>query len=175
MDKVSPTSDARAYVYEEVNSITITTIQIGAPITAPVTAAIPLITKAGSNFSRTPITTNSSAITAPALAPTSIAGENTPPKKPNPKEIDVAMIFPSKIIIAKYNTNSPETASRTVPVPKPITSGTKWPIALRTTIAIAYLRNTFGKILTESLLKKIKVFIKIIATTPKSGPAINDT
>ena len=35
--------------------------------------------------------------------------------------------------------------------------------------------NTFGKNLTESLLKKIKVFIKIIATTPKSGPAINDT
>ena len=26
----------------------------------------------------------------------------TPPKKPNPNEIDVAIIFPIKIIIAKY-------------------------------------------------------------------------
>ena len=136
---------------------------------------MPLITNAGSNFSRNPTTTNSSATTAPALAPTSKAGENTPPKKPNPNEIDVANIFPIKIIKAKYSTNSPDTALSTVLVPKPITSGTKWPIALKEVIATAYFKNTLEKILTEILLKKIKLFIKTIATIPKSGPAINDT
>ena len=56
-----------------------------------------------------------------------------------------------------------------------MTSGTKWPIALKEIIAIAYRSNTLEKNLTETLLKKIKLFIKIIATIPKTGPAINDT
>ena len=136
---------------------------------------MPLTTNAGSNFSKKPTTTNNSATTAPALAPTSKAGENTPPKKPKPSETDVAKIFPIKIIRAKYRTYSPDTAPRTVLVPKPITSGTKWPIALKAIIAITYRRSIFEKNLTESLLKKIKLFIKIIATRPKTGPAINDT
>ena len=39
--------------------------------------------------------------TAPAAAPTSIAGENTPPKKPKLSEIDVANILPNKITTKK--------------------------------------------------------------------------
>ena len=41
--------------------------------------------------------------TAPAAAPTRMAGENTPPKKPKLREIDVAKILPNKIIIKKIS------------------------------------------------------------------------
>ena len=76
---------------------------MGAPITAPATAAMPLITKACWKSSKIPTVTNNAETTAPAAAPTRIAGENTPPKKPKLSEIDVANILPIKMIIKKTN------------------------------------------------------------------------
>ena len=44
-------------------------------------------------------------MTAPALAPTRRAGENTPPKNPKFKETDVAIILETKSNIYKLKTN----------------------------------------------------------------------
>ena len=61
---------------------------------------------------------------APAAAPMSNAGEKTPPKKPNPSDIDVANILAIKIKTAAKNKVSELDKSIMVLVPKPITSGT---------------------------------------------------
>ena len=54
----------------------------------------------------------------------SIAGENTPPKKPKLREIDVANIFPNKIISSIITVLFEVNTLATVSVPSPMTSGT---------------------------------------------------
>ena len=59
----------------------------------------------------------------PAAAPTNKAGEKTPPKKPNPKDSAVAIIFPNRIATAINNKVLPVVRFIIAEVPSPITSG----------------------------------------------------
>ena len=73
----------------------------------------------------------------PAAAPTSKAGEKTPPKKPNPNDSAVAIILAIKIATATINNPSAFVRFTIALVPNPITSGYHVPIMLRPIIAIS--------------------------------------
>ena len=59
----------------------------------------------------------------PAAAPTSKAVEKTPPKKPNPKDNTVAIIFPNRIATAINNNVLPIVCFLIAEVPNPMASG----------------------------------------------------
>ena len=73
---------------------------------------------------------------APADAPMKSAGENIPPKSPNPMHAEVAIIFAMKRTAKERSTKLPLCISDTAPVPKPKISGMKIPIDPQKTAAI---------------------------------------
>ena len=118
-----------------VNSKTIKIPVIGAPITAAPTAAIPLIERTVT-IPENPNTDKRFPLIAPADAPMKSAGENIPPKRPNPMHAEVAIIFAMKRTTKESRTKLPLCISETVLVPKPKISGIKIPIDPQKTAAI---------------------------------------
>ena len=89
--------EAIAYSYEPVSYNTKIIAVIGAPITELETAAIPDTANTDNNSGFDDVMGNWKTI-APSTPPKKRAGENVPPKKPKPIQIEVSTNFPIKRI-----------------------------------------------------------------------------
>ena len=106
----------------------------------------------------------------PAAAPTSKAGEKTPPKKPNPNDSAVAIILAIKIATATINKTSAFVRFTIALVPNPITSGYQVPIMLSPIIAISKDWNDVKPIFSGNFENINMVDMKSTAISPKNGP-----
>ena len=108
---------------------------MGAPITALATAAMPHIAMPGPAL-KIPTLANTRPRIAPADAPTSKAGENTPPNIPKPIQSAVRPILATSNIIKLIFNVSPLRISETTVVPRPRASGTHIPTMPAPTAAL---------------------------------------